>query len=254
MAIIEKGYARTVENIKKRSTGIVEQEIDNFKYRLFNKNDTYESTKIGKGLINKSDVFTNKEDKTKIRVQENRIKFDNTPDNITSALDIAEDKGWKTIKIKARDKRVAQQIWYEAQMRGMETKGYKPTRYDLNRLEVSREQNQDEALNIQPRAPDKHQHIDQQEEIKKIVNETAKSLSLNEQQRKELLVLVNEKIENKSIDTASLPEKSAKIRAELPAFKENLENGIKANVASSERTAQFINQQKDKQKQQERVK
>lgn len=51
---------------------------------------------------------------------------------------MASAKGWKTIKISGhRD--FQREVWMEANLRGIETRGYRPTELDLQQLEVKRE-------------------------------------------------------------------------------------------------------------------
>lgn len=57
---------------------------------------------------------------------------------VKSMLDIAQDKGWSAIKIKG-DPEFKRQMWIEAQIRGVETKGYKPTEQDVAELQVLQE-------------------------------------------------------------------------------------------------------------------
>lgn len=111
-------------------------------------------------------VFTHKGDGSRIVVCKNKIICDNTDGNIQSALDIAQDKGWQVIKITGGSRKAKAEMWYQAQMRGLETTGYNPTEADRKRLLGAQERQQaeqaaheakegeklSEALDIKPKA------------------------------------------------------------------------------------------------------
>lgn len=108
----------------------------NYSYCRFNAGEQY--TEAKNGLLSKlrgqEAVYENKRDGTKIHIHKNKIAIDNTPENITAALDIAQDKGWTAINIKGGTKQAQAELWFQAQMRGLDTRGYKPSEQDMKRL------------------------------------------------------------------------------------------------------------------------
>ena len=108
----------------------------NYSYCRFNAGEQY--TEAKNGLLSKlrgqEAVYENKRDGTKIYIHKNKIAIDNTPENITAALDIAQDKGWTAINIKGGTKQAQAELWFQAQMRGLDTRGYKPNEQDMKRL------------------------------------------------------------------------------------------------------------------------
>lgn len=54
---------------------------------------------------------------------------------VNAMIDIAESKGWSSIKIKGTEE-FKQKAWLEASLRGVEVKGYTPTEKDLAELQV----------------------------------------------------------------------------------------------------------------------
>lgn len=78
--------------------------------------------------------FSNDE---KVAFKETESKLTTTessPVLVKSMLQVAEDNGWSSIKLKGTDE-FKRQGWLEASLRGMEVKGYKPTEQDLRHLE-----------------------------------------------------------------------------------------------------------------------
>lgn len=58
---------------------------------------------------------------------------------IHAMLDLAESKGWTAIKLKGTEE-FKQKAWLEASLRGIETKGYRPSERDLAMLEASKKE------------------------------------------------------------------------------------------------------------------
>lgn len=79
-------------------------------------------------------VFEHKGDGSRITIRKDKIICDNTDRNIQAALDIAQDKGWDVIKITGGSKSSKAEMWFHAQMRGLETRGYDPSEADKKRL------------------------------------------------------------------------------------------------------------------------
>lgn len=79
-------------------------------------------------------VFEHKGDGSKITIRQDAVICDNTPGNLSAALDIAEDKGWDVIKITGGSRAAKAELWFQAKMRGFDTRGYKPNEMDMKRL------------------------------------------------------------------------------------------------------------------------
>ena len=80
------------------------------------------------------DVVEHKGDGSKITIRQDAVICDNTPGNLSAALDIAEDKGWDVIKITGGSRAAKAELWFQAKMRGFDTRGYKPNEMDMKRL------------------------------------------------------------------------------------------------------------------------
>ena len=71
-------------------------------------------------------------------------------DTIKAMLDMAQSKGWESIKLKGSEE-FKREAWMEAQMRGIKTKGYEPSEKDKLELQARQEErtsNQIEATKI----------------------------------------------------------------------------------------------------------
>ncbi|OOR87107.1 hypothetical protein B0181_11060 [Moraxella caviae] len=71
-------------------------------------------------------------------------------DTVTAMLDMAQSKGWESIKLKGSED-FKREAWMEAQMRGIKTKGYEPSEKDkleLQARQAERTSNQIEATKI----------------------------------------------------------------------------------------------------------
>lgn len=62
----------------------------------------------------------------------------NDDKTVKSMLDMAQSKGWKAVNIKG-DAEFKKKMWIEANIRGIETKGYKPTEQDKAELLIAQE-------------------------------------------------------------------------------------------------------------------
>lgn len=60
-------------------------------------------------------------------------------DTIKAMLDMAQSKGWESIKLKGSEE-FKREAWMEAQMRGIKTKGYEPTEKDKLELQARQEE------------------------------------------------------------------------------------------------------------------
>lgn len=166
-------------------------------------------------------VFTHKGDGSRITVCKNKIICDNTDRNIQSALDIAQDKGWQVIKITGGSKKAKAEIWFQAQMRGLETTGYSPTEADRKRLLGAQERQQTEqaaqeareaeklteALDIKPKA-------DLQQEAGDKTVDTATGAN-HESSRQEQAA--NAPTENAGRPNDNAPERVSPLAKEQPA-------------------------------------
>jgi len=142
--------AEEQENTAAKKSGTLQVE-DFYRFDHFNQSGEYKSVKKWHNLRSEF-VFEHKEDHTKIDVRKHKIVFDNTDRNYAAALDLAQDKGWKSINIKGKDREAKAEIWFMAQMRGLETTGYEPTRADKQRLAGALEARKAEGLDIKPQS------------------------------------------------------------------------------------------------------
>lgn len=207
----------------------------------FNTNSEYEEVKQNtfQRLFNRNEfIFEHKKDKSRITINKDKIICDNTDQNIRSALDIAQDKGWDVIKITGGSKTAKAEMWFQAHMRGLETIGYQPTEADKKRLLGAQERMQKEggkilaeALDIKPKTaasmPQKgeeahaHQPISEVEQFnrtkKEIMAELEKVMPLNEKEYSHLENAVDEQL--------TMLMKKGKPR-DIQKFKEDLRNGL----------------------------
>lgn len=170
----EKQSADTEKDGKSTPTRADEHTVGNidlnYSYYRFNAGNQYTEVKnnaLAK-LAGKEAVFQSKTDGSKIHVHKDKIAIDNTPENITAALDIAQDKGWTAINIKGGSKQAQAELWFQAQMRGLDTRGYKPSEQDMKRLLGAQERERQaqeeklakqaekltENLDIKPKSPE----------------------------------------------------------------------------------------------------
>ena len=72
---------------------------------------------------------------------------------ISDMLDVAQAKNWGSIKISG-SKEFKQQMWLEANLRGIATSGYKPSKEDLALLANQRENRSRNSIEHQPQSPE----------------------------------------------------------------------------------------------------
>lgn len=252
-----------IENDKK--SRIVENEKDDIpEIKKFNYGQYYDITstfdKINY-LGNLDAVYKNKTDNSNIIVQNNKITFDPTPENLKSVIDIAQDKGWQSIKISGGKKETQAELWFIAQMRGLETTGYTPDKSDLARLEQAKakevlkegltfvpknpEEIKQEFLNNIPSssdAPIKKELSEQQnnmseeqifqEQKKEIIREATKLFGLNTQESTAFEQAIDEQIAQAKSQGLHLKPKekivaiSEKIQQNLPQVKESFDKAL----------------------------
>lgn len=104
--------------------------------------------------------FLQAENKFYFRDDENKLAFEdkgkrlatehNDPEIARSMVELAQAKGWSTIKLKGTDE-FKREVWLQASLKGMDVQGYKPLDVDLARLEDLRKEtgrNEDRGRNI----------------------------------------------------------------------------------------------------------
>lgn len=223
-----------------KNTGTVK--VDSyFKFERFNQSSNYQHvTNWRDKLMGREYVFESKADKTKIHVRDSKITFNNTEKNYQAVLDIAQDKGWKAIKIKGRNSVAKSELWFQAHMRGIETKGYKPTKADLQRLEGAKSREKSEGLDIQPKKQLQAENqlvkgLSDQEvfmrQMKAVVVEAGRVMDLDDKQINVLENSIMEqlaqaKTQGKSINHKTLPENLQQVQKNLPLFREAFEKSV----------------------------
>ena len=91
--------------------------------------------KIKNNLLGNT-VYTALNDDNKVLIKETKNKITTKENHLSITKDliqIAEDKGWESIKVKGT-KEFKKDVWLEAKLRGIEVKGYKPNEQDLRKL------------------------------------------------------------------------------------------------------------------------
>ena len=79
----------------------------------------------------------------------------NDAQTVSDMLDVAQTKNWGSIKISG-SKEFKQQMWLEANLRGIATSGYKPSKEDLALLDHKREERSRNSIEHQPNAPERN--------------------------------------------------------------------------------------------------
>ena len=79
----------------------------------------------------------------------------NDAQTVSDMLDVAQAKNWGSIKISG-SKEFKQQMWLEANLRGIATSGYKPSKEDLALLDHKREERSRNSIEHQPNAPERN--------------------------------------------------------------------------------------------------
>lgn len=116
-----------------------------YHYTHFNRDNKYELKdgwlqNVKNKLADREAVYQNKETQSLIKISKDKIDLSRpNPDDIRATVDLAKDKGWKTLRINGGRKQDRALMWFEAQMRGIETKGYKPTQEDFKKLAGAQE-------------------------------------------------------------------------------------------------------------------
>lgn len=154
------------------------QEAMDYNFDLFNRNNTYdEKTGSNVTFINsfqrayrfmtgrsRNVEFANKsdpDDKIKyhaeginnMRIRPKLTASKPSPDSIKNMLDLAEDQGWDSIKLKGFNRNFKKEAWLQAQMRGLHVTGYKPTPYEVAKLNKMLAYQQD-LLNMHKQNPE----------------------------------------------------------------------------------------------------
>ncbi|CAH0356066.1 LPD7 domain-containing protein [Aquabacterium sp. CECT 9606] len=119
--------------------------------------------------------FLQAENKFYFRDEENKLAFEdkgkrlatehNDPEIARSMVELAEAKGWNSIKLKGTDE-FKREVWLQASLKGMEVQGFQPRDVDLAKLEDLRKEtgrSADKGMNIIDQAPERARQADRQE-------------------------------------------------------------------------------------------
>ena len=138
--------------------------------------------------------FLQAENKFYFRDDENKLAFEdkgkrlatehNDPEIARSMVELAQAKGWSTIKLKGTDE-FKREVWLQASLKGMDVQGYKPLDVDLARLEDLRKEtgrNEDRGRNIIDQVPERSKTSDRTERSEAVdktavVDENMRTLS-----------------------------------------------------------------------------
>lgn len=138
--------------------------------------------------------FLQAENKFYFRDDENKLAFEdkgkrlatehNDPEIAKSMVELAQAKGWSTIKLKGTDE-FKREVWLQASLKGMDVQGYKPLDVDLARLEDLRKEagrNEDRGRNIIDQVPERSKAGDRAERSEAVdkaavVDESTRTLS-----------------------------------------------------------------------------
>ncbi len=258
-----------VDNVREHTlTGGKEEKEENTlqPYVNFNVKGDYEEVVKLFSSDNK-ETFKNKKDGSKITVDDNKITFDETPENIAAAVDIAQDKGWEKIKISGGSRSSKAEIWFQANIRGIETSGYQPTEADKKRLlgaqqRQKEERQKEEGLDIKPKAEtqdtkeqkqdDKEKNSKKEEQEKEktlsqngrfavarkeIMAEVQKVMPLNEQEQHDLEMAIDKQLAMAAQGGKTLNVKKVKenIKKGLPYVRKELEHAGKQEQKKQQR-------------------
>lgn len=129
--------------------------------------------------------FLQAENKFYFRDDENKLAFEdkgkrlatehNDPEIARSMVDLAQAKGWSSIKLKGTDE-FKREVWLQASLKGMDVQGFKPRDVDLARLEDMRKEmglDTDRASNTIERGAERSKGRDQREERAEPVDRAA---------------------------------------------------------------------------------
>lgn len=119
--------------------------------------------------------FLQAENKFYFRDEENKLAFEdkgkrlstdhNDPEVARSMVELAEAKGWNSIKLKGTDE-FKREVWLQASLKGMEVQGFQPRDVDLAKLEDARKEagrTADKALNSIEHVPERFTQVDRSE-------------------------------------------------------------------------------------------
>ncbi|STZ74933.1 Uncharacterised protein [Moraxella lacunata] len=98
----------------------------------------YEAIKVNKFLKTEKVNYYDKANPSSIAFEDRNTSLNTANSDektVNAMLDMAQAKGWKSIKLKGTEE-FKRQMWLEAQLRGIETKGYKPKEEDLAAFKV----------------------------------------------------------------------------------------------------------------------
>lgn len=98
----------------------------------------YEAIKVNKFLETEKVNYYDKTNPSSIAFEDRNTSLNTANSDektVNAMLDMAQAKGWKSIKLKGTEE-FKHQMWLEAQLRGIETKGYKPKEEDLAAFKV----------------------------------------------------------------------------------------------------------------------
>lgn len=98
----------------------------------------YEAIKVNKFLKTEKVNYYDKTNPSSIAFEDRNTSLNTANSDektVNAMLDMAQAKGWKSIKLKGTEE-FKHQMWLEAQLRGIETKGYKPKEEDLAAFKV----------------------------------------------------------------------------------------------------------------------
>jgi hypothetical protein len=117
--------------------------------------ETYSSKQ---NLLNKTVVYSWK-DSGKVAFRDKGDKITTRevdPEVVKSIVEMADSKGWESIKVSGKGK-FKQAVWLEAQMKGIEVKGYRPSEHDKKLLErkLNTVEEDKEKIKDKPVATDK---------------------------------------------------------------------------------------------------
>ncbi len=112
------------------------------------------------------------ENKFYFRDDENKLAFEdkgrrlatehNDPEIAKSMIELAEAKGWNSIKVKGTEE-FKREVWLQASLKGMEVSGFQPRDVDLAKLEDLRKETErkaDKALNSIEQVPERTRAAD----------------------------------------------------------------------------------------------
>lgn len=95
--------------------------------------NNYEAIKVNKFLRDEKVNYYDKQNPRVIAFEDRNTSLNTANSDektVNAMLDMAQAKGWKSIKLKGTEE-FKRQMWLEAQLRGIETKGYNPKEEDL---------------------------------------------------------------------------------------------------------------------------